>query len=189
MFKKVVFILMLIQLLGLLSACYFENWSIKWIDFELLQLDFRQNPAQISSNDSISYQNFGLQLNLLDTIFPMIGLKTGLMPAAYGLQYAQRFHPFNSANRIQITTLTDLGNGFPALSVVSDLFRSENLATSIDVALQKMNEQFNASKIKPILTLRFNPPFAVKRMCQFRVEVLLSDSTVLKHDTELLKLF
>jgi hypothetical protein len=43
---------------------------------------------------------------------------------------------------------------------------------------------------KPMeLTIRFKPPFVVNQMCQFRVEVMLSDSTILKHETPLLKLF
>jgi hypothetical protein len=111
MFKKISIIL-LIQLLGLISACCSYDLNIKWIDFGLSQLDFANKPDRIVLGDSIAHQNFGLKLDFVDSIYRFAGLKTELMPAAYAFNCVPKFHQVNTAKRIQITTLTDLATVF-----------------------------------------------------------------------------
>jgi hypothetical protein len=89
----------------------------------------------------------------------------------------------------RIVTLTELSNQVPAMSDVTNLFIDSDRKWHLDSTRLFLNEVNLGNRGQSFFRFRFQPPFAVRQMCRFRMEIRMSDGLVMQQETDTLKLF
>lgn len=175
--KIKIFLLMIICFsLGLILDSCCKGYKYRWEYIITQTLD----SEEITENDSIKAENFGIRINLISQKFAENSFNP-FIENAYAYDCFPKYTIIDTIVELNIITLNDLDENFLAGSDVTTLFTGSLFYTSI-LSVEELLQEINQLQMGEVeyFNLFLNYNIAISSYQQFRIIIELSDNRVLE---------
>lgn len=200
MIKRVLIIILSLNLIGIIISCCEEDVNYKWIRVSTELIDNSGNAPVISNLDKINKNAFGIRVFLQDSI-----LYYSYLPKFYNTAYAtscsRNYIASNTVKEIAVKTLYDFDGLKTKNSEISDYFTarlSQDIKSdyySISEIVSKFNDRNNlhnadehGNNEEAFDLFLMKQPNKIDT-CQFQIEIKFTDEKSIKCLTRKLILF
>lgn len=194
MIKKVLIIILTINLITLIQSCCTEEYQYKWTDFSIGILDNSGEYPVLTDNKEVNKNALGLRITLQDTVMYLAQNFT-LVNECYATSCAEEYTRINNLSSIKIITLLDYSSKYPKDSDITQLFmaresgNTKSTYISIDQIISNVNGSSHTYNGYSDFDLYLIDTTALIEEQRFKVQLTMSDGNIFTQESDTLKFY
>lgn len=194
MIKKVLIVILAVNVISLIQSCCTEEYQYKWTDFSLNILDNSGEYPVLIENKEVNKNALGLRVTLQDTVI-YFAQNFKLMNECYATSCAEKYTRIHNLSTIKIITLLDYSSKYPKDSDITKLFiaresgNTKSLYISIDQIISNVNGSSHNYNGYSDFDLYLVDTTATIGEQRFEVQLTMSDGNIFIQESDTLKFY